>query len=348
MRAPVNVALLGYGYAGKTFHAPLITAVPELSLHTIVSTNLDLVKHDWPHCVLRSTLQQALDDPEIELVVIATPNDLHYPQARAALLAGKHVVVDKPFTVTLDQAGALCDLAQSCNLVLSVFHNRRWDADFLALKALLASGELGKLSHFESHFDRYRPQVKNRWRERANAGAGLWYDLGPHLLDQVLQLFGVPVAIQASLSKQRSGAEAVDYFHVQLRYPEHQVILHASCLVSGGSPRFSVHGELASYIKFGLDPQEDTLKQGLSPGGEGWGVDSIAGQLYRVNSSGVVVEEAQGLCRGDYRHYYRLVGLAVRGEADNPVPAVEALRVMNLLELGLISSAEGKELLVSN
>lgn len=339
---PLNVALVGYGYAGKTFHAPLIAAVPELRLAAVVSSRPDAVQADWPQLPVLASLEQALTDPAIDMVVIASPNQQHYPQARAALLAGKHVVVDKPFTVASEQARELCLLAERPGSpLLSVFHNRRWDSDFLALQALLASGELGALSHFESHFDRYRPEVRARWREQDEPGAGLWYDLGPHLLDQALLLLGWPQTIYANLSRQRAGAQATDYFHVQLGYGKYQAILHGSCLVSGGAPRFSLHGASASYVKFGLDTQEELLKAGGRPGSSGWGHDSEPGIVYRPPPA---VGERRPAPDGDYLEYYRAVAGAARGQRANPVTAREAWRVISLLELAERSAVDGRRL----
>nr|WP_199067653.1 oxidoreductase [Chromobacterium sp. ASV5] len=342
MSFPVHVALVGYGYAGKTFHAPLIAAAPGLILHTIVSGG-EAAAADWPDCRVCPDYETALADPEIELIVLATPNTLHFEQAEAALLAGKHVVVDKPFTVNLYQARALARLQGACSRLVSVFHNRRWDADFLALRELLASGRLGRLSHFESHFDRFRPEPRARWREQNLPGSGLWYDLGSHLLDQALQLFGLPEALQATLAKQRAGAQATDYFHVQLFYPGFHAVLHGSCLVSGGNPRFSLHGDRASYLKFGLDAQEGALKRGARPGGEGWGVDPVPGQLLFADGEQVLAEN-QPPARGDYREYYQRMAAAVRGRGPVPVSVDEALQVMTLLELAEQSAEQGRRL----
>jgi predicted dehydrogenase len=190
---PFKVALVGYGFVGKTFHAPLIAATPGLLLHTVVSSDPAKVLADHPGVKVAPDLDAALADPEIDLVVIATPDPLHAPQAHAALDAGKAVVIDKPFAVTLDEARAVADHAQRAGKLLSVFHNRRWDSDFLTLKALIADGSLGEIVQYESHFDRFRPVVRDRWREKPGAGALL--DLGPHLIDQALQLFGPPLAV---------------------------------------------------------------------------------------------------------------------------------------------------------
>lgn len=188
MNDKIRVGLIGYGYASKTFHAPLIMGTPGLELAAVSSSDETKVKADWPAVSVVSEPRHLFNDPHIDLIVIPTPNDTHFPLAKAALEAGKHVVVDKPFTVTLSQARELDALARSTGRVLSVFHNRRWDSDFLTLKALLADGVLGEVSLFESHFDRFRPQVRDRWREQGGPGSGIWYDLAPHLLDQAIQL----------------------------------------------------------------------------------------------------------------------------------------------------------------
>ncbi|MFP5356578.1 MAG: oxidoreductase, partial [Gemmatimonadota bacterium] len=242
MRDPLNVALVGYGFAGRVFHAPLIAAVSGLRLYGVVSGQGELVRSHWPEARVYPELSAALADPAVDLVVLATPNVLHAEQAHAALDAGKHVVVDKPFTVTVAEAESLVAHAERAEKVLSVFHNRRWDSDFLTVRKLIAEGALGEVTYFESRFDRYRPVVRDRWRERAGAGAGLWYDLGPHLVDQALQLFGAPLDMTADLAIQREGAQVDDYFHVVLRYSRLRVVLHASMLVAANDLRFAVHG----------------------------------------------------------------------------------------------------------
>ncbi len=191
MSDAIRVGLVGFGYASKTFHAPLIGGTPGMALKAVASSDADKVHADWPGVKVMSAPGDLLDDPDIDLVVIATPNDTHFPLAKAALEAGKHVVVDKPFTVTLSQARELESLAKHCGRILSVFHNRRWDSDFLTVSALINEGQLGEVCYFESHFDRFRPQVRQRWREQAGPGSGIWYDLAPHLLDQVVVLFGL-------------------------------------------------------------------------------------------------------------------------------------------------------------
>ena len=208
-RPPLKVGLVGYGYAGKTFHAPLIAAVPALALTAVSSSSAAKVQADWPDVAVHDTPAELMRRTDLDLVVIASPNDTHHPLARAALQAGLHVVVDKPFTVTLAQARELAMLARERGRLLSVFHNRRWDGDFLTVRALLASGELGRITQFESHFDRFRPQVRQRWREDATRGGGLLYDLGPHLIDQAFALFGAPETVTAFVRTRRDNATAL-------------------------------------------------------------------------------------------------------------------------------------------
>ncbi|MBY0345324.1 MAG: oxidoreductase, partial [Neisseriaceae bacterium] len=272
----IHVALIGYGYAGKTFHAPLILACKALELSVIVSRQGKKIlaeQQNMPSSVrILSDVQALWQDDSIDLVVIATPNDTHYPLAQAALMAGKHVVIDKPFTLTLTEAQALNQQAISANLTLSVFHNRRWDGDFLTLQTLVRQQTLGDIVSIRSYFDRFRPQVRPRWREQAQTGSGLWYDLGPHLLDQAIELLGMPRAIFADLAILRTDGVAVDYFEVILYYKTARVVLHASALAAAPAPRFTVHGKQGSWVKWGLDLQENQLKNGL------WGMNMAKDQ----------------------------------------------------------------------
>ncbi|MEX5410229.1 oxidoreductase [Atlantibacter hermannii] len=333
----VRVGLIGYGYASKTFHAPLIVGTPGMTLAAVSSSDASKVHADWPGVSVVSDPKQLFNDPDIDLIVIPTPNDTHFPLARAAMEAGKHVVVDKPFTVTLSQARELEALAKSRGLVLSVFHNRRWDSDFLTLKGLIAEGKLGEVSYFESHFDRYRPQVRNRWREQAGPGSGIWYDLGPHLIDQALVLFGVPVSITVDMAQLRPDAQTTDYFHAVLTYPQRRVVLHSTMLAAAESARYIVHGTRGSYVKFGLDPQEDRLKAGERLPQQDWGYDMRDGVLTLASGDEL---DAQTLLTvpGNYPAYYAAIRDALNGQGENPVPASQAIRVMELIELGIESA----------
>lgn len=346
MSDTVRVGIVGYGYASKTFHAPLIASTPGMVLAAISSRDAAKVQLDWPMVPVVSCPEALFNDDNIDLIVIPTPNDTHYPLAKAALEAGKHVVVDKPFTVTLPQARELDALAKSRGQMLSVFHNRRWDSDFLTLKTLLAEGTLGDVVYFESHFDRFRPEVRNRWREQAGEGSGIWYDLGPHLVDQALMLFGAPVSVSVDLAQLRPGAQTTDYFHAVLNYPQRRVVLHASMLAAAESARYVVHGTRGSYVKYGLDPQEERLKAGETPTQEDWGYDMRDGVLTQAQGDALKAQPLQTV-PGNYPAYYAGVRDTLNGQGENPVPASHAIRVMELIELGITSAKSRTVLNVS-
>lgn len=340
---PLRVGLVGYGYAGKTFHAPLIAGVPGLQLAAVSSRDPDRVHADWPGAEVLADPQALVRRQDLDLVVIASPNDSHFPLARAALAAGRHVVVDKPFTLTLAEARELCALAHARGRLLSVFHNRRWDGDFLTLRALVERGTLGRIVHLESAFDRFRPTVRARWRESAVPGAGLWFDLGPHLLDQTLQLFGWPEAITLDQAVLREGGQSDDWFQARLHYPGLRVVLRASMLAAAPAPRFVVHGSQGSWTKLGLDPQEDALKTGERPAWPpvpGWGADHNVSLITRPNGDAFATDHwpLRAGCQGAY---YAAVRDALRGDAANPVPPDQAAAVMALVELGQRSAREG-------
>lgn len=337
--APLRVGLIGYGFAGKTFHAPLIAATPGLELTLIGSSDAAKVGADFPAAAVVADPLQAAVDPRADLIVIATPNHSHAPLARAALAAGKHVVVDKPFTLDLAQARELAALAQRHGRLLSVFQNRRWDSDYLGVKQAIESGRLGAIAHFESHIDRFRPQVRERWREQAGPGTGVWWDLGPHLADQALQLFGLPERVFASLAVQRDGAVVADWAHVVLEYPRLRAILHAGMLGAGGARRFVVHGDAGSVVKVQADPQEAQLLAGLIPGAPGWGEDPDPLQWF-----GPAEARHWPTPAGDQRRFYAAVRDAVAGRADNPVPPEQAVALMAVLEAAAESAAQGRAL----
>ncbi|QYF86817.1 oxidoreductase [Brevundimonas sp. PAMC22021] len=337
---PLNVALVGFGYGGRTFHAPLIGASPRLRLHTVVSSRPEAVHARLPDAKVVPDLAAALTDPNIALVVVAAPNAEHAPLARQALETGRAVVVDKPFTLTLAEAVELVGMTEARGRLLSVFHNRRWDADFLTLQSLVEADRLGRIVRLESRFNRYRPEVRDRWREADVPGAGVWYDLGPHLIDQALVLFGMPVGVSADLTILRDGGKACDYAHVVLRYPDRRVILHADMLSAEPDPRFLVQGTRAAFLSHGLDPQEEQLKATGGAGGAGWGVDPQPGEI--IDGATGAREPAPGV-PGDYRRYYDGIAAALLEGAPNPVPPDEAVAVMAVLETARISAEQGRE-----
>lgn len=336
MSDPIRVALIGYGLAGKVFHAPLIRSTPGLELAIIVSSRAEEISADLPSVAVIENIDHALADITIDLVVIATPDHLHAQHTLAALAAGKHVVVDKPFAVNWPEAQIMAACATEAGRLLSVFHNRRWDADFLTLRSLIAAGELGEIRQFESHFDRYRPEVGIRWKD--GRSGGVWQDLGPHLVDQAIQLFGMPKAVLADLACQRQNDGAYDYAHVLLDHGNVKSILHITQSAPAHSLRFAVHGSRGSYIKHGIDPQEAQSKSGLTPGDPGWAVDLREGELTRGLPNGITHTQNIPNLPGDYLAFYREVCASIGGCGPNPVPASEALQVVAVLDAGTEST----------
>lgn len=347
MTHALRTALIGHGYVGRTFHAPLIHSVHGLALALIASSQTEVTQARWPHARVTADYMAAATDADVDLVVIATPNDSHYPLAAAALTAGKHVVIDKPFTVTLDEATELVRLARTHGRLLSVFHNRRWDGDFLSLRQAIGSGRLGAVRELVSRFDRFDPLPRDRWRERAGPGAGLWYDLGPHLVDQALVLFGAPQTVSAEMACLRDGAESVDFAQVVLGYDPAEaaagplrVTLHCSRLAAFAAARFEAHGTQGSFASFGLDIQEPQLKAGMEPGAPGWGIDERPILL----QPGTAPVEEHARLNGDYRLYYLGIRDAILYGTANPVPPEEALRVMAVMDCAMRSADSGRRL----
>lgn len=332
----IGVGLIGYGLAGKVFHAPFIAATPGLALRAVVSRDAAKVHDDWPGLAVAADVAALLAMPGIDLVVVASPDERHAEHALAALAAGKHVLVDKPFATTLADARAITQAARDAGRLLTVFHNRRWDADFLTLRRMIGAGQLGRIAHFESHFDRWRPEAAPVWKEARAAGS--WQDLGPHLVDQALCLFGRPRAITADIATLRPGAPGPDWFHVILHYADRKAILHASKLAADHRLRFAVHGTAGSWIKHGLDPQEAAIVAGQSLGDAAFGIDDENGMLTIAGDPPTVTPVVNQ--RGDYLGFWRDLAAALRGEAPNPVPVAEAIAVMEVLEAGVASATQ--------
>ncbi len=323
-------------------HAPLISQITGLHLTCIVSSDAAKVANDFAQMRLEAKAEAVFANPDIDLIVIATPNHSHFELAYRGLEMGKHVVVDKPIAISSIETIRLIEKAKENNRLLSVFQNRRWDADFLTIKKILETDRLGEISYFQSNFDRYRPDPKARWREQDFPGSGLWFDLGSHLVDQAVVLFGSPDTVYADLAMQRRGGEAVDYFHVVLHYGKMRVILHSSSLVVAPLSRFVVHGKTGTYFKQGFDTQEDCLKNGRLPGDVKWGFDPNLGSLSLHADNPKVREEANIL--GNYLAYYEAIKDAILLNRANPISADQMITVMRILELGTQSVQSGKML----
>jgi scyllo-inositol 2-dehydrogenase (NADP+) len=337
----IRTALIGYGSVGEKIHAPLISVCKDLELVAVVERNSERSKEKYPEVEVFKSFEDLLESDTAELIIIVTPNEFHYPQAKKALEAGKHLVVDKPVTVHSNEAIELKRIADERGLLLSVFQNRRWDGDIRTIQKILAEGVLGRIVHFESHFDRFRPNLVDNWREKEVPGNGITYDLGTHLIDQAIMLFGKPNWVYAEILKQRSGAIADDFFDITLMYDGIKARLTASVLVNAPLPKFLLLGERGSYIKFGLDVQEKAFKAGEIPDGVNWGLESSEawGQMYLENSSASYPTE-----RGDYRLFYQNIADAIHGKAPLKVKMEEAILVLQIIEAAFRSNAEGKRI----
>ena len=354
--AEVGVGVIGFGLATKVFHAPFVSAVPGLKLAAILERRGNEAAQSYPAAKTVRSLEQLLAEPEIGIIVVATPNETHFPLAKQALGAGKHVVIDKPFAPTSAEAAELIALAESKGVLAMPFHNRRWDGDFLTVKKILGRGDLGRLVTLESHFDRYRPILReNTWKDSAGDSQGLLMDLGPHLVDQALALFGLPKTVTASVRRDRDDKRIEDAFDIALGYTQKDgndllVWCRSSMLACDNSPRFLLHGTAGSFRKHGLDPQEPALVGGAKVPriGEGewlqedeslWGTLTVAPVLAEP---GTLVRTQVRTELSDYRHFYENVRDAVNGKAELAVPSAAGFQVVRLLELARKSSAEGR------
>jgi scyllo-inositol 2-dehydrogenase (NADP+) len=357
---PIRVGVLGYGLAGRIFHCPFISAVPGLDLATIVQRTGDTAATDYPHTRIVRSIEEAIADPSLDLIVVATPNDSHFDLAAKALRAGKHVVIDKPITATSAEARELITLATQQGKILEPFHNRRFDGDFLTLRKLVADNTLGRIVHVSSHFDRFRPQQRaGSWKEAAGQSNGLLFDLGPHLVDQALALFGPPTRIAASVRFDRDTTAIDDAFDIVLEYELAGKLLryecHASMIAADPAPRFHVNGTHGSFVKFGLDAQESALKDGTRPPPLGqpgdwlgepesaWGTLTLAPDPTDPTQ---LQSTKLATAHGDYRLFYASVRDAIHGESPLAIPAEDAFRTLKLLELALQSSVQQRTLSV--
>lgn len=342
----VRVGVIGFGLAGQAFHARVIRGVPGMELGCILERRGTQARERYPNVPVARTLPELLADRTIQLCVVATPNDSHFELTRACLLAGRDVVVDKPFTPTLAESQELVRLAAEHGRLLTVYQDRRWDGAFHTVKKMVDSGTLGTTVEYEARFDRFRLEPKtNAWRERAEQpGAGVLFDLGPHLIDQALVLFGEPRTIWASAFCQRATSQVDDAFDVCLEYPGLRAMLRARIIVPTPGPHILIHGTKGSFVKYGMDPQEARLRADNFPDGADWGADwgedpeELWGTLSLVGQPSRKVKTE----RGDYRGFYANVRDAMEKSAQLEVTPEQALRVMRAVLLSHKSSREGR------
>jgi scyllo-inositol 2-dehydrogenase (NADP+) len=345
---PVKTALASFGMSGMVFHAPLLHMNEGFTLHKILERTGTKSQTVYPYVNIVRDFGELCKDDEIELIVINTPDHTHYDMAKAGILAGKHVVVEKPFTLSYSHAIELAELAEKKSVMLSVFHNRRWDGDFLTVKKIIDDDLLGKIVELESHFDRYRNFIKtDTWKEDGSTGTGNLFNLGSHLIDQALVLFGKPDRITADIRTMRQGSTVDDSFELWMRYDQVKVVLSSSLLVREPGPRFTLHGTEGSFLKWGLDPQEEALKNGEMPGGVDWGTEKeVEWGLLSTSLKGSAVRGTFETLPGCYQEYYNDICRAIRTGTEPAVTAKAAALVIRIIEAAFESSTTGKSVRV--
>lgn len=346
MSSIIRTGIIGYGLSGRVFHAPFIDVVEGYELTKISTSkpeNVKLIEERYPVTAVVPNGKGIIEDPEIDLVIVTSPNTEHFRWAREALIAGKHVVVEKPFTVNVAEADELIEIAQRQGKILTVYHNRRFTSDTKTVRKILESGILGEIVDYESHFDRYRPNPRpgGAWREDPLPGSGIFYDLGSHLIDQALWFFGIPLAVTADIDSQRPWAKADDHFDVRLHYPSFTATLKSGMLCKIPGPTYLIHGRNGSFVKYGLDVQEATLDTGAVPQGKDWGrePESIWGNIC-VDYKEVKIEGKVESEQGDYRDYFINLRDAINGKTKIAVKPEEARNVIQIIQLALQSSRE--------
>ena len=335
----INTAIIGFGTSGRYFHAPFLHTHLNFNLKKVVERHASKSKKIYPYVDVVADYKDLLKDKSIELIAICTPNFLHYEQAKACLKAGKHIIIEKPFTVSSKEADSLIKLSRKYKRNIFVYHNRRWDSDFKTLKRIVDEDILGEIYEFEAHFDRYRPELAyERWKEKQMPGSGILYDLGAHLIDQALTLLGKPTGLKADIQKQRNNALVDDYFRIELYYPDLKVILTAGMLEENHNLRYILKGHKGSYKKTGIDPQEAALRKGLMPQSENWGEES-------KNYWGLmdaVIDKKHCLCtieslKGNYMEFFDNVYEVIANDAEISVKPEQARNVIKIIELAFLS-----------
>ncbi|MGM0641426.1 MAG: Gfo/Idh/MocA family oxidoreductase [Thermotogota bacterium] len=338
----INVGIIGFGTSASVFHAPILDYLPEFEIKKVYERKSEKSKKEYPYVEVVHNIED-LFAPDIDAVLVTTPNKIHYDHAKLALLHNKHVIVEKPFTVSSTEAKELVDLAIKKNLALTVNQNRRWDGDFLTVKKLLKSKKLGKIVNFEAHFDRFRNFIKDKWKEKDEPGSGIVYDLGSHLIDQALCIFGEPYAIFADIRKQRPNAVVDDYFEIILDYNTIKVTLKADMLSNYKSPKYIIKGLNGTFIKYGTDVQEDQLKEKITPDNPNYGKDTesnwgIINYIENEQDKSEKIETETGRYHSFYKNFYDRVTnnnqLEVRPET--------ALRTIQIIEKAFESNKERK------
>ncbi|MDR2118208.1 MAG: Gfo/Idh/MocA family oxidoreductase [Tannerellaceae bacterium] len=341
---PVQTGIASYGMSGSVFHAPFIGSHPMFEIHSIVERTKDVARARYPAARTVRSYEAMLSEPDVELVIVNTPDVTHFEFARMALLAGKHVVVEKPFVFEVAQGEELIALAKARGLMLAVYQNRRWDGDFLTVRRILEAGLLGRVVEFQSAYQRYRSHIQaGTWKERADGRVGLTYNLGSHMIDQAVVLFGVPQAVYADIDRLRDQGEVDDYYHLRLIYPHVKVSLRAGYLMREETPRYCIHGTQGSFVKYGLDPQEEMLKAGLVPGLPRWGAeDEAAWGTLNTEVSGLHFRGKVETVCGNYGAFYDDIYRSLRDGTPPLTDAAGVLPVIRIIEAAFRSVREGR------
>lgn len=340
----INTALCSFGMSGRVFHAPFLETHPGFQLYAVWERSKKAVREAYPEVISYNNYEDLLADKAIDLVIVNTPNYTHYDFSRAALLAGKHVVVEKAFTVTVEQAEDLIRVAKEQEVKLSVFHNRRWDSDFKTVRNIIDERRLGKIVEAEIHFDRYNLALSPKvHKELPQPGAGVLHDLGPHIIDQALQLFGMPEALFADIRIIRPSSQVSDYIDILLYYPNLRVRLKSSYIAKEPVPAYILHGTEGSFLKQRADVQEICLQSGLKPGAEDWGAEPLDAQgILNTRSNGKDERRSITSLPGNYMDYYKGIYEALTSNASLPVTAEQGLMVMKIIEAAIDSHEQKK------
>lgn len=348
MKPAIKTAIASFGMSGQVFHGPFLKTNPGYEVISVLERSKTLSRKLFPQAAIVDDYNKILKNPDIELVIVNTPDRLHFEMAATALKSGKHVVVEKPITLKSQEAKQLVQLSHKMGKILAVFQNRRWDGDFLTVQKILNEGKLGRLIEFESHYDRYRTQITpGTWKEEGNEYAGVLYNLGSHMVDQTFVLFGKPKAVTAHLKIVRTGGAVSDYYDIRLEYGKFTAILKCSYLVKEPGPRYIIHGEMGSFFKFGIDPQEEMLKAGNLPEGKKWGTESadLWGTLYYSENENSLNEKIETV-QGNYHSFYNNVFETVRNGTELMVKPEETIEVLKILEACLLSNREKRTIML--
>jgi len=349
MERIITAGIASFGMSGKIFHAPLLSRNNKFRIKRIIERSKNEAQALYPNILVSRSIVDLLNDSDIELVIVNTPDYNHYELSRKCLEAGKHVVVEKPFTQSVKQAEELIELAKRNNRLLSVFQNRRWDGDFLTVRQIIEDEKLGRLVEYEAHFDRYRNYIQeNTWKELSSAGGGVLANLSSHMIDQALVLFGMPEAVTAHLKIMRSDGDVDDWYDIRLHYPDKNVQLKSSLLVREPGPRYILHGTLGSFLKWGIDPQEEDLKKGINTSESEWGRESQNWWgILNTEVKGNLVKEKIETISGNYPAYYNNIYDCIANGKELSVKPQEALNVVRIIEAARMSSSERKTILLS-